>query len=103
MTHVKLQLRMYNLYNEESSDKAKVGMSNILLKLGREVKVNVIKNKDRLWKHSRLKEAEEQWQLNVTTDVRASTKVEDHYKGYYWVKRQMETLMADSTKLFYWC
>lgn len=59
MTHVKLQLRMYNLYNEESSDKAKMGMSNILLKVGREVKVNVIKNKDRLWKHSRSKEAEE--------------------------------------------
>lgn len=36
---------MYNLYHEESSDKAKVGMSTILLKVGREVKVNVIKYK----------------------------------------------------------
>ena len=34
---------MYNLYNEESSDKAKMGMSNILLKVGREVKFNVNK------------------------------------------------------------
>ena len=37
---------MYNLYHEESSDKAKVGMSNILLKVGREVKFNVVKYKE---------------------------------------------------------
>lgn len=42
----------------------------LYLKGGRELNVNVIKDKERQWKYSRIKEVKEPWQLNIIIDLR---------------------------------
>lgn len=70
-------MRNLNHYHEETSDTYK--MRHVLLKVNKKEEegriaflknINVIKDKERLWKYSKLKEVKEPWQLNVVIDLR---------------------------------
>lgn len=62
--------------------------------------VNGIKDKERLWRCSRLKEDKETWQLNVMPDPRLDPGLEFFFKTlkdiHYWVNFQKKKMNIDN-------